>query len=68
MYVEQWSHEEIEQFRGNQNLLFSKTNELRSKVILELLARMTRRMTAILQHQGRKTTASNKDKLSIKGV
>ena len=34
MYVEQWSHEEIEHYRENPNLLFSKVNELRSRVIL----------------------------------
>jgi len=37
MYIENWSHEEIEQYGENPNLLFSKTNELCSRVILELL-------------------------------
>jgi hypothetical protein len=52
MYRECWSHEEIEQYRENPNLLFSKTYELRSRVIRELLARLIRRMASILKCQG----------------
>ena len=48
MYRERWSHEEIEQYCENSNLLFSKTNELRSKVIRELLVRLIRRMMSVL--------------------
>jgi len=40
MYVEQWSHEEIVTYCNNANLLFSKVNELRSRVIRELLVRL----------------------------
>lgn len=48
MYRESWSHEEIEQYCKNSNLLFCKTNELRSKVIRELFVRLIRRMISIL--------------------
>ena len=50
MYRECWSHEEIEQYRENPNLLFSKTNEQRSRVIRELLVRLIRRMTSIVKY------------------
>ena len=53
MYVEQWSQEEIEQYCENPNLLISKTNELRSRAIRELLVRLIRRMTSVLKYQGR---------------
>ena len=60
MYVEQWSQEEIEQYCENPNLLISKTNELRSRAIRELLVRLIRRMTSVLKHQRRSTTNSSK--------
>jgi hypothetical protein len=53
MYVEQWSHEEIVTYCNNANLLFSKANELRSRVIRELFVRFIRRMTSLLKYQGR---------------
>jgi hypothetical protein len=53
MYVEQWSHEEIVTYCNNANLLFSKVNELRSRVIRELLVRLIRRATSVLKDQGR---------------
>ena len=60
MYVEQWSHEEIVTYCNNANLLFSKANELRIRVIRELLVRLIRRTTSVLKHQGRSTTNSSK--------
>jgi hypothetical protein len=48
MYRESWSHEEIEKYCENSNLLFSKTNEFRSKVIREFLVRLTRRIISVL--------------------
>ena len=53
MYVEQWTHEEIETYCNNHNLLISKANELRNKVIRELSVQLIRRMTSILKYQGR---------------
>jgi len=53
MHVEQWSHEEIVTYSNNANLLYSKANELRSRVIRELLFRGIRRMTSVLKYQGR---------------
>ena len=53
MYVEQWSHEEIVTYCNNANLLFSKVNELRSRVIRELLVRLIRRATSVMKYQGR---------------
>jgi len=53
MHVEHWSHEEIVTYRNNANLLFSKVNELRSRVIRELLVRLIKRMTSVLKYQGR---------------
>ena len=52
MYVEHWTHEEIETYRNNHNLLISKANELRNKVVRELSVRLIRRMTSILKCQG----------------
>lgn len=53
MYVEHWTHEEIETYCNNHNLLISKANELRNKVIRELSVQLIRRMTSILKYQGR---------------
>ena len=53
MYVEQWSHEEVVTYCNNANLLFSKVNELRSRVIRELLVRLIRRTTSVMKCQGR---------------
>ncbi len=53
MYVEHWSHEEIVTYCNNANLLFSKVNELRSRVIRELLVRLIRRATSVLKDQVR---------------
>jgi hypothetical protein len=68
MYVEQWSQEEIEQYCENPNLLISKTNELRSRVIRELLVRLIRRMTSVLKYQGIKTTNISNDSIATKGA
>ena len=53
MYVEHWTHEEIETYRNNHNLLISKANELRNKVVRELSVQLIRRMTSILKYRGR---------------
>ena len=68
MYVEQWSHEEIVTYCNNANLLFSKANELRSRVIRELFVRFIRRMTSVLKHQGSSTTNSSKINIATRGA
>ncbi len=45
MYVEHWTHEEIETYRNNHNLLISRANELRNKVVRDLFVRLISRMT-----------------------
>jgi len=67
MYIEHWSHEEIEHYRKNPNLLFSKVNELRSRVIMELVVQLIRRMASIFKYQGRKSLKSSNDKFCRQG-
>lgn len=51
MYVERWSHEEIETYRNNTNLLFSRANELRSKVIHEWFIQIINRIRSIMNEK-----------------
>ena len=50
MYVEQWSREEIEECCNNHNLLISKANALRSKVIFDLYSKAINSITSKLRH------------------
>ena len=49
MSVEHWSHEEIETYCYNTNLLVSRANELRSKVVHEWFVRLINRISSIME-------------------
>lgn len=49
MYIEYWSREEIEVYCENPNLLIAKVNELRSRVIRDLLVQAGNRITLMLK-------------------
>ena len=49
MYIEYWSREEIEAYCENPNLLIAKANELRRKILLDLLVQAASRVTAALK-------------------
>ena len=49
MPIECWSHEEIEEFYENPNLLIAKANELRSQVIHDLFFRAVNRVAMLLK-------------------
>lgn len=46
MYIEYWSREEIETYCENPNLLIAKANELRRKILCDLLVQVVCRITA----------------------
>ena len=50
MYAEQWSREEIEECCNNHNLLISKANNLRSKVILDFYSKAINSISSKLRH------------------
>ena len=49
MPIECWSHEEIEEFYENPNLLIAKAHELRNKVIRDLFFRAGNRVAMMLK-------------------
>jgi hypothetical protein len=50
MYAEQWSREEIEECCNNHNLLLSKANTLRSRVIFDLYSKAISSIISKLRH------------------
>lgn len=49
MYTEYWSREEIEIYCDNPNLLIAKANELRSKIIRDLIVQAINRIRIMLK-------------------
>lgn len=64
MYIEYWSREEIEAYCENPNLLIAKANELRRKILRDLLVQAASKVAATLkqlagiQRNGASTPAS----------